>query len=106
MGSAQTFPNAFAFQNVVYVIFLSGRFRYYYKRNNYKHITVTCTVSGCPWKITCRAVGALNVVKVHIFINYHSHIVDDVVTSQPFERSNHASMVIDEVIRSTLKYQP
>ena len=106
MGSGKMFPNAFAFQDVVYLMFLSDRFRYYYKRNNCKHITTTCTVSGCPWKITYRIVGASNVVKVHTFINDHSHTVDDVVGSQPFVRSNRASMAIDEVIRSTHKYQP
>ena len=79
MGSGQTFPNAFAFQDVVYLMFLSDRFRYYYKRNKYKHITATCTVSCCPWKITYHIVGASNVVKVHTFINDHSHTVDDVV---------------------------
>ena len=50
--------------------------------------------------------GVSNVVKVHTFINDHSHTIDDVVASQPFVRSNSASMVIDEVIRSTLEYQP
>ena len=43
---------------------------------------------------------------MHTFINEHSHTVDDVVASQPFVRSNRASMVIDEVIRFTLEYQP
>ena len=106
MGSGQTFPNAFSFWDVMYIMSLSYRFWYYYKRNGYKHISVTCTVSGCPWKITCHVVGASNVVKVYTFINDHSHIVDDVVASQPFVRSNRASIVIDEVIRSTLEYQP
>ena len=89
----------------MYLISFFDRFRYYCKRNNYKHITITCTVRGCPWKITCRAMGASNVVKMHTFINDHSHTVNDVVTSQPFVRSNRASMVIDEVIRSTPEYQ-
>ena len=104
MGSEQTFPNASTFQDVVYLMSLFAWFQYYYKRNNYKHITVTCKDSGCPWKITCHTVGTPNVVKVHTFINDHSHTVDDVVASQPFIRSNCSSMVIDEIIRSTPKY--
>ena len=106
MGSGQTFPNALTFRDVVYLMFLSTRFQHYYKRNSYKHIIVICMISGYPWKITCRAVGASNIVKVHTCINDHSHTVDDIVASQPFFRSNHASMVIDEVIRSTSNYQP
>ena len=98
MCSGQTFPNAFTIWDAVYLMSLSNRFRYYYKRNNYKHIIVTCTVNGCPWKITCRLVGASNVVKVQTFINGHSHTIDDATASQPFVRPNCASMVIDEVI--------
>ena len=106
MGSGQTFPNVYAFRDALYLMSLSRRFRYYYKRNTYKHITVICTVTSCPWKITCRAVGALDVVQVHTFRNEHSHIVDDVVASQPVVRSNQAVVVIGEVIRSTPEYQP
>ena len=106
MCSGQKFPNASTARDAMYLMSLSNRFRYYCKRNSYKHIIVTCTVNGCPWKITHRVVGASNVVKVHTFINGHSHTIDDVVASQPFVRPNCSSMVIDEVIRSTLKYQP
>ena len=106
MGSGQTFPNVSAFRDALYLMSLSGKFRYYYKRNSYKHITVICTVTNYPWKITCRAVGALDVIQVHTFRNEHSHTVDDVVASQPVVRSNCAAVVIDEVIRSTPEYQP
>ena len=38
MGSRQTFLNASAFQDALYLISLGVRFRYYYKRNTSKHI--------------------------------------------------------------------
>ena len=38
-------------------------------------------MTDCPWKITCRVVGASDVVQVHTFRNEHSHTVDDVVAS-------------------------
>ena len=69
MGSGQTFPNVSTFWDALYLMSLSGKFRYYYKRNSYKHITVICTVTNCPWKITCRVVGASDVVQVHTFRN-------------------------------------
>ena len=61
-------------------------------------------MTNCPWKITCRVVGASDVVQVHTFRNEHSHTVDDVVASQPVVISNRAAVVIDEVIRSTPEY--
>ena len=106
MASGKTFPNVYAFQDDLYLMSLSRRFQYYYKRNSYKHITVICTVTNCPWKITCHLVGASDVVQAHTFRNEHSHTVDDVVASQPRVRSNCAAVVIDEVIRSTPEYQP
>ena len=45
MGSGQTFPNADAFHDVVYLMSIVGRFRYYYKINYFKHITVICTIT-------------------------------------------------------------
>ena len=82
------------FRDALYLMSLSWRFQYYYKRNSYKHITVICIVTDCPWKITFRAVSASDVVQVHTFRNEHSHIMDDVVTSQPIARSNGATVVI------------
>ena len=67
MGSGQTFPNVSTFRDALYLMSLPRRFRYYYKRNSYKHITVICTVNNCPWKITCHPVGASDVVQVHTF---------------------------------------
>ena len=106
MASGQAFLNADAFRDAMYLMSISGRFRYYYNRNCFKHITVICTVNDCLWKITCCAVGASHLVKVHMFVNEHIHTVDDLVSSQTLVRCNQASMVIDDVIRCTPKYMP
>ena len=68
-------------------------------------MSLVCAIDNCPWKITCRALGAPNVVQVHTFENTHNHILDDVTFSQPTIRANRASMVIDDVIRSTSEHQ-
>ena len=47
IGSGQTFSNASALQNVLYIMSLGGRFRYYYKRNTSKNICVVCIVNEC-----------------------------------------------------------
>ena len=106
MGNGHTFPNASDFRYVVYMMSLAGRFRYSFKRNSSKHMVVVCTVAECPWKITCRAIGSSNVVQVHTFRNFHNHSLEDVASFQPLVRSTRASLVIDNVIRSTLEYQP
>ncbi|RVW81082.1 hypothetical protein CK203_045422 [Vitis vinifera] len=41
----------------------SRRFRYRFKRNSTKHMTVVCTVTKCPWKVTARAIGDSNIVQ-------------------------------------------
>ena len=69
-------------------------------------MTVVCTITQCPWKVTARAIGDSKIVQVHTFRNGHNHSLEDVSSFQPLIRSNHASLVIDDVIRSTLNYQP
>ena len=80
IGSGQTFPNMDVFRDIVYLMFIAGRFWYYFKRNFFKHMIVVCTVNGCPWKIACRVVGASYVVHVHMFVNEHRHTIDDIVS--------------------------
>ena len=87
-------------------MFIARRFRFYYKRNCFKHMIVVCTVNGCPWKITCCSVGVSYAVQVHMFVNEHRHTIDGIVSSQPLVRCNRVSKVIDDVIRSTPKYMP
>ena len=105
MGSGHTFPNAVEFRDVVYLKSIAGRFRYCFKRNSMKHMTVVCTVNECPWKVTARTVGDSNIIHVHTFRNLYNHFLEDVVASQPLVRSNCASLLIDDVIQSTLYYQ-
>ncbi|RVW69839.1 hypothetical protein CK203_061170 [Vitis vinifera] len=69
-------------------------------------MTVVCTIEDCPWKITARAIGDSNIVQVHTFQNVHNHCLEDVALSRPLVRSTRASLVIDDVIRSTPEYQP
>ncbi|KAL6310773.1 hypothetical protein AAG906_007416 [Vitis piasezkii] len=69
-------------------------------------MTIVCTVAQCPWKVTARAIGDSKIVQVHTFRNVHNHSLEDVSSSQPLVRSNRASLVIDDVIRSTPNYQP
>ena len=63
-----------------------------------------CNIDNCPWKITCRGLGTTNVVQVHTFENTHNHSLDGVASLQPTIRANRASMVVDDVIRSTSEY--
>ena len=77
MGSGHTFPNAVEFRDAVYVMLITGRFRYCFKRNSRKHMTVVCTVNECPWKVIAHAIGESNIVQVHTFQNHHNHSLED-----------------------------
>ena len=96
LDSRQTFRNAYEFRDVVYLMSLVGKFRYIFKKNTPQRMSLVCTIDNCPRKITCRALGATDVVQVHTFENTHNHSLDDVVSSQPTIRANRASMVIDD----------
>ena len=85
---------------------LAGRFRYRFKNNNLKKMSVVCTIEKCPWRITCRAFSSTKVGQVHIFEIGHNHSLDDVVSSQPSIRAKPVSKMIDDVIRSAVDYQP
>ena len=106
LGSGKTFKNASEFHDAVYLMSLVRRFRYRFKNNTPKWMSPACTIDKCPWKITWRELGATNVIQVHTFENTHNPSLDDVASLQRTIRANHASMVIDDVIRSTLEYQP
>ena len=106
LDSRQAFRNDFEFCDTVYLMSLVGRFRYRFKKNTPQQMSLACTIDNCPWKITCRALGVANVIQVHTFENTHNHSLDDVASSQPTIGANRASMVIDDVIRSTPEYQP
>ena len=64
-------------------------------------MTVVCTVAQCPWKVITRAIRDSKIVQVHTFCNVHNHSLEDVSSSQPLVKSNRASLVIDDIIRST-----
>ena len=104
IGSRQTFPNVAEFRDTVYLMSLAYRFRYSFKRNNPKHMTEVCTIDECPWKVTTCALRGFKIIQVHTFRNVHNHSLEDVTSSQPLMRSKHASLVIDNVKRSSPNY--
>ena len=73
LSFGQIFRNAFKFRDAMYLMSLGGRFRYKFKKNTPKRMSVVCTIDKCPWKITCRALGSTNVVQIHTFENAHNH---------------------------------
>ena len=106
IDSRQTFCNANEFRDAMYMMSLLGRLRYRFKKNNPKQMSVVCTVEKCPWRITYHAIDSAKVVQVHIFEINHNHSLDDVAFSLPSIRAKCVYKMIDDVIRSTLDYQP
>ena len=81
---------------------IGNHFRYKFRRNCLKHMTVICVVEGCPWKVTTRIVGRTKIVQVHTFINEHNHSLEDVSVFEPTVCWNRATTMIDDVIHSNL----
>lgn len=69
-------------------------------------MTIVCNNDKCPWRITCPSMGEFDAVQVYTFNKCHNHSLDDAASSQPTIRANRSSMIMDEVIRSTLDYLP
>ncbi|RVW82503.1 hypothetical protein CK203_046270 [Vitis vinifera] len=106
LGSGHTFSTANEFRDAIYLMSVGCRFRYKFKRNCLKHMTVICVVEGCPWKVTARAVGRTKIVQVHTFRNEHNHSLEDVSIFEPVVHCNRATTMIDDVIRSNPDYLP
>ena len=62
LGSGHTFSIVNEFQDAIYFMSVGCRFRYKFKRNCLKHMTVICVVEGCPWKVTACAIGRTKIV--------------------------------------------
>ena len=69
LGSGHTFSTTNDFRDAIYLMSIGDRFRYKFKRNCLKHMTVVCVVEACPWKVTARVVGRTKIVQVHKFRN-------------------------------------
>ena len=51
IGNRQTFRNANEFRDAMYMMSLVGRFRYRFKKNNSKQMSVVCTIEKFPWSM-------------------------------------------------------
>ena len=47
LGSGHTFSTGNEFRDAIYLMSVGGHFRYKFKRNCLKHMTVICVVEGC-----------------------------------------------------------
>ena len=56
LGSGHTFSTTNDFWDAIYLMSVEDHFRYKFKRNCLKHMTMICVVEGCPWKVTTHAV--------------------------------------------------
>ena len=74
LGSGHTFKNAEEFRNAIYQMSLGGRFEYKYKKNSPTHMSVKCSVEGCPWKIIAHAIEGNVILRVHTYQMNHNHI--------------------------------
>ncbi|RVW13636.1 hypothetical protein CK203_088779 [Vitis vinifera] len=106
LGSGHTFKNAKEFRNAIYQMSLGGRFEYKYKKNSPTHMSVKCSVEGCPWKITTHAVEGNVILRVHTYQVNHNHIAQDECSSKVKVSSKRGAVVVEDVFRTTPDYLP
>ena len=106
LGSRHTFKNAKEFRNVIYQMSLGGRFEYKYKKNSPTHMSVKCSVEGCPWKITAHVVERNVILRGHTYQVNHNHITQDECSSEVKVSSKRGTNVVEYVFRTTLDYLP
>ncbi|RVW94124.1 hypothetical protein CK203_038247 [Vitis vinifera] len=106
LGSGHTFKNAKEFRNAIYQMSLGGRFEYKYKKNSPTHMSVKCSVDGCPWKITAHAVEGNVILRVHTYQVNHNHIAQDECSSKVKVSSKRGAVVVEDVFRTTPDYLP
>ncbi|KAL6315450.1 hypothetical protein AAG906_000742 [Vitis piasezkii] len=106
LGSGHTFKNAEEFRNAIYQMSLGGRFEYKYKKNSPTHMSVKCSVDGCPWKITAHAVEGNVILRVHTYQVNHNHIAQDECSSKVKVSSKRGAVVVEDVFRTTPDYLP
>ncbi|KAL6347439.1 hypothetical protein AAG906_025154 [Vitis piasezkii] len=106
LGLGHTFKNAEEFRNAIYQMSLGGRFEYKYKKNSPMHMSVKCSVEGCPWKITAHAVEGNVILRVHIYQVNHNHIAQDECSSKVKVSSKRGAVVVEDVFRTTPDYLP
>ncbi|RVX13477.1 hypothetical protein CK203_020942 [Vitis vinifera] len=105
-GSGHTFKNAEEFRNAIYQMSLGGRFEYKYKKNSPTHMSVKCSVDGCPWKIIAHAIEGNVILRVHTYQVNHNHIAQDECSSKVKVSSKRGAVVVEDVFRTTPDYLP
>ncbi|XP_034678805.1 uncharacterized protein LOC117909016 [Vitis riparia] len=83
---------------------LVGRFQYKYKKNSPTHMSVKCSVEGCPWNITAHAVEGNEILRVYTYQVNHNHIAQDECSSKVRVSSKRGVVVVEDVFRTTLEY--
>ena len=106
LGSRHTYKNTEEFQNAIYQMSLSGRFKYKYKKNSPNHMSVKCLVEGCPCKITSHAVEGNGILRVHTYQVNYNHIAQNECSSKVKVSSKRRIVFVEDVFRTTPDYLP
>ena len=106
LGSGQSFANADEFRNALYLMSLAGRFRYKFKRNCPRYVSVCCAVDGCTWKIAACGVKGTKMMRVYTFQNNHNHSIHEDSSPLPTVRLCKLAVLTNDVIKATPDCMP
>ena len=76
------------------------------QENSPTHMSIKCSVEGCPWKIATHVVEGDKILRVHTYQVIHNHIAQDECSSKVKVSSKRGVVVIKDVFRTTPEYLP
>ncbi|KAI8538547.1 hypothetical protein RHMOL_Rhmol09G0112200 [Rhododendron molle] len=82
-GDGQLFDNHRLFKKAVILFATLNKFTFKYLDNSYHYYRLACVVDGCLWKLTARAQGKSELIKVMKMNNEHCHTAQDNTNFKP-----------------------
>ncbi|KAI8571723.1 hypothetical protein RHMOL_Rhmol01G0141700 [Rhododendron molle] len=92
-GDGQLFDNHRIFKKAVILFAALNKFTFKYLDNSCHYYRLACVVDGCPWKLTARAQGKSELIRVIKMRNEHCHTAQDNTNFKPRIRAKEIGMI-------------
>ncbi|KAF7132231.1 hypothetical protein RHSIM_Rhsim09G0072900 [Rhododendron simsii] len=105
-GDGQLFDNHRLFKKAVILFAALNKFTFKYLDNSRHYYRLVCVVDGCPWKLTARAQGKSQLIRVIKMNNEHCHTAQDNSNFKPRIRAKEMGMIFMDKIAGQPNFLP
>ncbi|KAF7119961.1 hypothetical protein RHSIM_Rhsim13G0165500 [Rhododendron simsii] len=95
-GDGQLFDNPSLFKKAVMLFSALNKFTFKYLDNSRSYYRLVCVIDGCPWKLTARAQGKSELIRVIKLNNQHLHTAHDTASFKPRIRAKEMGMIFKD----------